>query len=258
MRLSSALVIALSAMSMPSSAQSDVTQGSETKQITSVEYQYDKAFMSPRRAPLLDKQMIVTDTHSQVTDWSAKNQSLQALKFESKQRSSNLTIVNNDFWIYDSWATLSKDFDYDGYYSNLTVEFDADTVYNRAYVYAVIYLGIGDVFESIHVSSVFAIDADSSNDSFVVESELISGFPSNDYEIMIELYDADTDEFVAFSDGFDDADLAFVPLESANYDVVSEPTVVIVEEHGGSLSYLGLLMTTLLLALRRKINLRSE
>ena len=254
MRLSSALIIALSAFSLPSSAQSDVAQQQENKQINSAEFQYEKPFISPQRTPLVDKQQVAVSTQDTQADWTEKNQTLQSQGLVSKERSSTDSILNNNFWIYDSWATLSNDFDADGYFSKVTVEFDADTIYNRAFVYAIIYLGVGDVFDSIHVTSVFAIDADSSNDSFVVESELISGFPSDDYEIMIELYDADTDQFVALADGFSDADLAFVPLESENYEIVPEPTVIVVEDHGGSLGYLGLIMATLVLALRRRVS----
>lgn len=236
MQKSIAAFVALSALSMPFSAYSESTSDVETVKVKSAEFQYDKAFSSPNRAPLLDKQQLTNQSQQSLTpNWDEKNQALQLLTPAQKVRSSAEAITNTDFWIFDSWATLSNDLDYDGYYSTVTVEFDADTIYNRAYVYAIIYLGVNDVFDSVHVTSVFAIDSDSSNDSFIVESELLSGFPSNEYEIMIELYDADTDQFVAFSDGLDDADLAIVPLESTNYEILPEPTVVIVEEHGGSL-----------------------
>lgn len=241
MQKSIAALFALSLLSTHFSAHAESVSNAEKVLVNSSEFQYDKAFTSPNRSPLLDKQQFVAQQQTTTANWEAKNQALQLLSPAQKQRSNTETINNNDFWIFDSWATLSNDFDYDGYYSTVTVEFDADTIYNRAYVYAIIYLGTNDVFDSIHVTSVFAIDSDSSNDSFIVESELLSGFPSNDYEIMIELYDADNDQFVAFSDGLDDADLSFVPLESSNYEITPEPTVVVVEEHGGSLGILAMI-----------------
>lgn len=211
------------------------------KQTNIKEFQYEQAFVSPSRQPLPTKDVITAAAVEPVTDWQQKNAELQARLPVTKDRDSIAASLGTDFWIYDSWATVSDDFDYDGYYTQLNVEFDADTVYSRAYVYGVIYLGVGDVFESLHVTSVFAIDGESSLDSFIVESELVSGYPPNDYEVLIELYDADTDELVALTDGFDDADLAFIPLESENYEVIEE-RVVIVEEHGGSLSGLILLL----------------
>ena len=245
MQKSFAVLLTVGAFSIPCSAYSEEATATSPLQVNSSEYQYDKSFVSPNRTPLLDKKQSVNLKPALESSWQSKNEALQLFSPERKARSTSNAIANNDFWIYDSWATLSNDLDYDGYYSTLTVEFDADTVYNRAYVYAIVYLGVNEVFESIHVTSVFAIDSDSSNDSFIVESELISGFPSNDYEIMIELYDADTDEFVAFSDGLEDADLSIAPLESVNYETLPEPTVVIVEEHGGSFSIFGLLVIAL-------------
>ncbi|WP_414828381.1 choice-of-anchor H family protein [Alteromonas sp. H39] len=163
---------------------------------------------------------------------SSKKKGLETLK--GKSRESIQSLNDTEFWIYDSWVTVQNDYDYDGYYTTLNIEFDADTVFSQVPVYAVIYLGKNDVFDSIHVTSVFNIYGDDSNDAFIVESDLVSGFPPRDYEILIELYDADHDVLVAASDGYWDADLAYVSLESENYDVVEE-TVVVVEEHGGTL-----------------------
>lgn len=155
--------------------------------------------------------------------------------------------VNDDVWIYDSWVTLDYDLDYDGYYSQFTVEFDVDTVFEHMPVYAILYIGTNDVFEAIYVTDVFDVYSTSSLDSLVVETELVSGFIPDDYEVMIEIYGAASDALLAFSDGYDDADLAYVPLESATYEETYEETIVIVEEHGGSLSLASLLLCSLLL-----------
>lgn len=219
----------------------------ESKQVNTNEYQFGEAHQSPSRTVLLDKFTSV-DASTTQKSWDDKNKTLQALTPKSITRYEQQTLSNNDFWFYDSWVTVKHDIDFDGYFSTVEVEFDADTVYNRAYVYGIVYLGVGDVFDSIHVTSVFAIDGDASTDSFTIESDLLSGFPSDDYEIMIELYDADTDGLVAITDGFDDADLAFVPLESQNYDV-AQSRVVVVEEHGGSVS-IGVLLLMLAAGLR--------
>ena len=140
---------------------------------------------------------------------------------------------DTDFWIYDAFVTLDVDEDADGYYSEFTVEFDADTVFVEADVYARLYLSDNDVFEEFHTTSVFIIEGDSSQDALVVESELISGYPSDDYELLIELYDAQTDALVAVFDGFNDADLTFISLESKTFE--DSGTVVIVTESGGAL-----------------------
>ncbi|MFQ3251028.1 MAG: hypothetical protein ACI9O6_002868 [Glaciecola sp.] len=139
-----------------------------------------------------------------------------------------------DFWIYDSYVSLSSDLDYDGYYSSFKLEFDVDTIYQTAPIYAVIYTSTTDVFTPFYTTNIYNIHGDNTNDSIIVENDLVTGFPSNDYEIMIVIYDADTDEIVAVADGTDDADLAYLSLESENYEYI-EPAEVVVVEHGGAL-----------------------
>lgn len=171
---------------------------------------------------------------------------IQAESVKSNKKTSTnyvrQSVANSDFWFYDSALTLYSDLDYDGYYYSFSVEFDVDTVYNWADVYAVVYLGNDDYFDAIHVTSDFSIYGDDSNDSFTVDIDLLSGFRPQDYEVLIELYDATTHELLAYSDGYQDADLIYVPLESENYEVAYvEEQVVVVTEHGGSMSWLMLI-----------------
>ncbi|MDO6695700.1 choice-of-anchor H family protein [Aliiglaciecola sp. 3_MG-2023] len=157
----------------------------------------------------------------------------------------DLRIVEDDpdFWIYDATVWLDIDEDSDGYYSGFTLEFDADTIYTEAEVYARLYLARGDVFEEYHTTSLFYINGDSSADSYVIESDLQTGFPPGDYELLIELYDSYDNRLVAISDGYSDADLSLLTLESRSYE---EPRVIIVNEHGGSFGFLILLLLPIL------------
>jgi hypothetical protein len=143
---------------------------------------------------------------------------------------------DTDFWIYDSFVTFTADIDYDGYYSSFTLEFDVDTVYTSAPIYAVIYTSTSEVFTPFYTTNIYAINGDNTQDAIIIENDLVTGFPSNDYELMIMIYDADTDEVVAVTDGTDDADLAYLSLESENYEYVETVEVVIVE-HGGALGF---------------------
>ncbi|MBU2979519.1 choice-of-anchor H family protein [Alteromonas sp. C1M14] len=151
----------------------------------------------------------------------------------SKARLGANSVTTPDFWIYDAWTQWQRDIDYDGYYRSLTVSFDADTVYAQASVYVVIYIGDAEAFYPIHTSSDFYIYGESSTDEFVIETDLISGFRPFDYDVMIELYDAQTGDLVAVADQTNDADLSYIPLESADYD---DDSVVVVREHGGTFS----------------------
>jgi len=142
-----------------------------------------------------------------------------------------------DFWIYDSFVSFTVDIDYDGYYSSFTLEFDVDTVYTSAPIYAVIYTSTSDVFTPFYTTNIYNINGDNTQDAIIIENNLVTGFPSNDYELMVMIYDADTDEVVAVSDGTDDADLAYLSLESENYEYVETVDVVVIE-HGGALGIL--------------------
>ncbi len=155
---------------------------------------------------------------------------------------------NQEFWIFDAWVEFYSDDDGDGYFNHFSVEFDADTGYSAAEVYARLYLGKDEVFREYHSTSNFNIFSDNSNDSFVVESELLNGFSSAEYEVLIELYDAYSDELVAVLDGNDDADLYLLSLESKEYET---PQVIVIREHGGSVSLWSFLLLSLLLITRQ-------
>ncbi|WP_416306738.1 choice-of-anchor H family protein [Neptunicella sp. SCSIO 80796] len=161
-------------------------------------------------------------------------------------------IDDPDFWIYDAWVTLEKDTDYDGYYHNIILEFDADTVYAHASVYARLYLSSGGDFYEYHTTDYFHIDGENSQDSYVVETDLLEGFPPNDYELLIELYDTDTDELVATLDGYDDADLYLLPLESNNHEHRSGGQVTVTTEHGGSLGLCAAIMLLIFACYRHR------
>lgn len=181
---------------------------------------------------------------------STENQRISASA--SKKRSTQNVVLNTDFWIYDAWVERNFDADHDGYHSRFSVVLDADTIYAEVPVYVVMYLGDAQTYYPVHTSSDFFIYGESSNDEFVIETELVSGFRPYDYDILIELYDAQTEELLAVSDHTNDADLSFVPLESENYDRADHDVIIEVREHGGSV-YWPLLAGLLSMVIGRKL-----
>ncbi|MEP7702469.1 choice-of-anchor H family protein [Paraglaciecola sp. 25GB23A] len=211
------------------SVQSTETQYKQTSQL------FSKDSRGSNKSLL---QTMNKDKHSSQT----KSQSLHNQGAISLQSRSILNNYDHEFWIYDAWVTLRNDLDYDGFVYRFSLEFDADTVYSEADVYARLYLSRGEVFNEYHTTSVFTIYGEGSDDSLLVDSELLSGFPSGDYEVLIELYDAYTDELVAILDGNDDPDLYLLSLESKDYEY-TEPVVIV---EGGSFGYLSLLLLPLI------------
>lgn len=144
----------------------------------------------------------------------------------------SLSVTVGDHWIYDADVVLYDDLDGDGYYRFLSIRIDADTFYNRSYVYAVIYLSDdGEYFEHFYSTDDFEINGATSDDEYFVETELVSGYPPGRYDLLIELYDADLGVYMDEFGPAQSANLELLPLEDARFDVA--PVVVIVDEHGG-------------------------
>lgn len=171
------------------------------------------------------------------TTISNPSESLVGAPEASTSRESVSAYEDPDFWIYDSFVVLTTDIDYDGYYSSFKLEFDVDTVYASASIYAVIYTSTSDEFVPFYTTDIYNINGDNTSDAIIIENDLVTGFPSNDYELMIIIYDADSNQAVAVSDGNDDADLAFLSLESEDFEYVKEIDIVYVE-HAGSMGIL--------------------
>ena len=150
---------------------------------------------------------------------------------------------NANFWFYDADVELFADFDRDGYYYGIDLMFDADTNYLAADVYAVIYLSYEfGPWNEYAVTDDFTLLGSSSADEYIVETELVSGYPTGSYDILIELFDAYDGAYLASFGPEDTSELAFLPLEDSTRDVadIGSPQVV-VNSGGGSLSWLLLL-----------------
>lgn len=221
---------------------------SENWRVQSTEKQFEKTSeLTYKSSKDIQPKVLSVTPSTQTKNASAVNKNIGVLARTLLVRP-EVKAFNQEFWIFDAWVEFYSDEDRDGYFNHFSVEFDADTAFSSAEVYARLYLGKDEVFKEYHTTSNFNIFSDNSTDSFVVESELLNGFSSAEYEVLIELYDAYSDELVAVFDGNDDADLYLLSLESNEYESVQ---VVVVREHGGSVSLLGLLLLPLLIIKRR-------
>lgn len=154
---------------------------------------------------------------------------------QSKIRDNVATSPNTDFWFYAADVELFADRDGDGYYYGIDLLFDADTIYAFADVYAVVYLSRdGGPWEEYAVTEEFTLVGASSEDEYVIVTELVSGYPPGSYDILIELFDAWDDTFVADIGPADTTELSLLPLEDAEFDTPQNSgTTVIVHESGG-------------------------
>lgn len=157
--------------------------------------------------------------------------------------------INEDFWFYDAWVELYYDEDHDGYYTDIDLVFDADTVYSAAAVFAVAYLSYeGGPWNEYAVTDTFWIYEQSAEDEYLIETTLVSGYPRGDYDLLIELYDAYSGQLLAdFGPDATDA-LAYLPLEDQGRDTPKTVVTVVHTEHGGGGSMGWLLLGALGLA----------
>jgi hypothetical protein len=170
---------------------------------------------------------------------------------------SSSNYYSSDYSIYNTTTELISDFDHDGFYHRFSVDIDIDTVYDTAYVYAVLYLSYeGGPWNHYATSNAYHIHGDSELDHFIIETELADGFPPGYYDIRIEVYDADNDHWLLSYGPYDNSSLSALPLEDSYYDdeYAHYPveTEIIVAGHGhGSMSWLLAALVVLLFISRR-------
>lgn len=150
------------------------------------------------------------------------------------------------FRIYNATTRLFDDFDGDGFYTYLRVNFDIDTDFFDADVFVRLFMrGDSRNWVQFYQSGVFTIYGSSASDDYEVETELVAGFPPDDYDILIEVYDADYGDLVVEYGPLESSALSFLPLEDVSFDS-SFPAPVTISRGGGGV--LGLELLALLLA----------
>ena len=165
--------------------------------------------------------------------------------------------AGSDFWFYTADVILFNDDDFDGYYWGIDLLFDVDTYYDVADVYAVVYLSFeGGPWNEVAVTESFPIFGATSDDEYVLITELVSGYPTGSYDILIELFDAFDGAFLADFGPEDSSELSFLPLEDENRDdpFFDRPVVIV---HGGG-GATGWWMITMMLVLLLGTSLRND
>lgn len=159
----------------------------------------------------------------------------------------------NDVWFHDADVVLFGDDDRDGYYYGIDLLFDADTIYEEIDVYAVTYLSFeGGPWNEYAVTSDFVLAGATSDDEYVVVTELETGYPSGEYDLLIELYDAFDGSFLAGFGPEDTSALSYLPLEDFQRDAPVIDEVIVVSHGGGhALGLTPLLLAPLARLLRR-------
>jgi len=173
----------------------------------------------------------------------------EGFRMESTVKSA--LIVSTDYYshgevsVYDASTELISDFDHDGFFHRYSIAIDVDTIFDTSYIYARLYLSYeGGPWNYYASSDNYVIHGDSELDTFVIETELADGYPAGYYDLRIEIYDVETNTWLASYGPYDDSSLYALPLEDSYEDSPHEQdyypveTEVIVTSHGGALSWL--------------------
>lgn len=161
--------------------------------------------------------------------------------------------VYHSFSIFDASSRLFEDFDYDGFYQTFSVTFDVDVngayLNERADLFAELYLSRdGGPWVHYYTTDVFTIYGDSTQDDYEVLTTLYTGYATDHYDVLIDVYEVGYSDIVATISADETDSLYALPLESSDRD--REPDIIVVEESGGAFSVLGLLCLILCAGLR--------
>src|SRR5262245_38168704 len=166
---------------------------------------------------------------------------------EGRVQPQTATVSFGDSWIFEASVETFYDNDGDGYFHYLRVRFDADTVNTMSNVYAEIYLSAdGEAWEFLTDTKDFTIWGTAPDDDYEVETELVSGYSTGKYDVLIELHDSQEGVLIDEFGPRESAELAVLPLEDSARDGIVPPPPPPVDTDdddggGGAVSWLALL-----------------
>jgi hypothetical protein len=184
----------------------------------------------------------------------------------SKSNKSARQQSNNDyaeFAIYGASSLLQDDFDGDGYYQTFSVVFDADIYsYSNSQfgeVYALLYLSKnGEPWTHYFTTDNFLIESDTDLDEYEVITTILSGYSTDHYDVLIDLYQVGYDDIVASFSSDDSNALYSLPLESSDYDeLYVESYIEVVEINGGSFSVVLIILIMMSIISRTRFKIRK-
>ncbi|MBO1270489.1 choice-of-anchor H family protein [Shewanella sp. 4t3-1-2LB] len=163
----------------------------------------------------------------------------------------------HQFSFYDVATYLLDDDNYDGFYHSFSLDIDAD-VYGAeptesVPVYAEIYLSRnGGDWLHLYTTDIFYLQGNSSYDSYQVSTALETGYPTDHYDVLIDLYEVGYSDIVATVSSDDLNSLYALPLQSHDRDYYDNGGALVTVS-AGSLSMLGVLALGLLAWQRRSL-----
>lgn len=142
-----------------------------------------------------------------------------------------------DYQIYDARTRLFDDFDGDGRYTYLRTRFDLATNYAASDVFVRLFMRRrGGLWLMVFESDVFTVFSGFSLDNYEIETELVSGFPPDDYDVLLEVYEAPFDNIVLQYGPSETSAFSYLPMEDISFDNVLTKPIAVSSGGGGAMS----------------------
>jgi hypothetical protein len=149
-----------------------------------------------------------------------------------------------DSYVYTAKTDLFSDFDNDGYFHHLRVTFDADSNFATARLYAIVYISAdGNAWERLYTTEDFTVHGSSPDDAYEIETDLVSGYSTGLYDVLLELYDAASGTLVDSYGPNESPDFSVRPLEDSYRDgdpSPPDPAPPVATGGGGAIDWLTL------------------
>lgn len=138
-----------------------------------------------------------------------------------RNHSGHLLYDTAEIWVADVGVHVFNDSDVDGFFSGFSVNLDVDVEWHSADVFAAFYLKTPNTEpQLLHSTLVFSIFERLVTDQYQVDVELVDNYQANYYDLIIDIVDAQSLEVVDTISFDTHRNLAGLPLESANYQLV--------------------------------------
>ena len=160
-----------------------------------------------------------------------------------------------DSYVFEATTDLFSDHDGDGYFHHLRVRLDADTLFTSSIIYAEIFVSAdGKAWEHLYTSKDFTVFGSDPNDDYEIETDLVSGYSTGQYDVLIELHDAADSTLLDEYGPNESPEFSQLPLEDSARDGVVEDSGGGGHGGGGAVSWLMLpgLLGALVLKRRRR------
>ena len=134
----------------------------------------------------------------------------------------------NSVGVYDIWFDQHTDNDGDGYHSKFKLFFDIDSRYTNHRIYVTGQINNG-ASTPLFRTDPFVVSGETGNDTYSATVLLTDGYPSDQYDLTLRIYDAQSNALLLTWGPQQDGQMSQLFLEDAERDAVSNADLQVFE-----------------------------